>query len=170
MSQHTLRVQTYRVQNTWCQQQFVFNIWCTWRHCRRSVAGVMCTKYILLLDIGITSAFVDGSIYSTLPSLWNCISFFYIYIFLFVVFVGVYGNWCDAAVGYSDSDDSVLHNSWKFTSVFFFMLVAFKRWWATATQSELGMYYVSCLYRSSLCLGKHHAMTACSGRQNYTHS
>jgi hypothetical protein len=27
------------------------------------VAGVMCTKYILLLDIGITSAIVNGPIY-----------------------------------------------------------------------------------------------------------
>ena len=38
------------------------------------------------------------------------------YIFLFVVFVGIYGNLCDAAVGYSDSDGSVLRISRTFTS------------------------------------------------------
>jgi len=43
----------------------------------------------------------------------------FIIVFLFVVFVGVYGNLCDAAVGYSDSDDSVLHNSRKFMSLCF---------------------------------------------------
>jgi len=59
---HTLPVQTYRVQNTWCQQQFVFDIWYTWR-----VVGVVGTKYILLLDIGIASAVVNVSIYLPLP-------------------------------------------------------------------------------------------------------
>lgn len=169
MSQHTLSVQTYRVRNTWCQQQFVFNIRCAWRHCRHSVAGVVCTEYILLLDIGVTSAIVNGSIYSPLPSLWNCISFFLLLFFCLsclLEFMEIYVT--------QRLDTPTLMTLFCITQeslcLCVFILVAFKRWRPTITQSELGICYVSCLYRSSLCLSKHHAMTACSGRQNYTHS
>jgi hypothetical protein len=45
--------------------------------------------------------------------------YFLIVFCLYVVFVGIYGNLCDAAVGYSDSDGSVLHISRTFTSACF---------------------------------------------------
>jgi hypothetical protein len=134
------RVQTYWLQGTWCQRQFVFNIWCTWRHRRHSVAGVMCTKYVLLLDIGTTSPIVNGSIYLPLPSLWNCILFF---IFCLSCCVGVYGNLCDAMTGYSASDDSVLHISKEFTFVCLHFGCTENMWAHYDTDNGLGISYVS---------------------------